>query len=104
MKTKIEINGKLLNGTISTARSRCGKKKCACKSKKPRLHGPYYRWTGIIKGKRTTKTITPEVASECRRRIQNYRRVKKQFDNILRRALQEAPWTADNRKKGTEPS
>lgn len=95
MKTRIEIGGKILNGTVSTARSRCGKKKCACKSKKPRLHGTYYRWTGIINGKRTTKTITPEVANECRKRIQNYRKVKKQFDNILRLALQEAPWIAD---------
>lgn len=92
MKNKIEINGKLLNGTVSTARSRCGKKKCACKSKTPKLHGTYYRWTGIIEGKRTTKTITREVAIECRKRIQKYRRVKKQFDNMLRRALKEAPW------------
>jgi hypothetical protein len=49
----------------------------------------------IINGKRTTKTITPEVANECRKRIRNYRKVKKQFDNIPRLALQEAPWIAD---------
>lgn len=98
MKTKFEVDGKILNGTLSTARSRCGKKNCACKSKKPRLHGPYYRWTGIIEGKRTTKTINPEVAIECGKRIQNYKKLKRQFDVALRKALKEAPWAADSKK------
>jgi len=98
MKTKIEVDGNLLNGTISTARSRCGKRNCACKSRKPRLHGTYYRWTGIIEGKRTTKTITPEVALECRRRIKNYKKFKKKIDIVLQQALMEAPWTTDPKK------
>ncbi len=93
MKTKIEIDRKILNGTVSTARSRCGKKNCVCKSKKPRLHGPYYRWTGIIEGKRTTKTITKEVANECRKRIQHYKKIQRQLDVILQKALEVAPWT-----------
>jgi predicted GNAT superfamily acetyltransferase len=98
MKTKIEVDGKILNGTISTARSRCGKENCACKSRKPKLHGTYYRWTGIIEGKRTTKTITLEIANECRKRIQNYKKFKRQLDVALRQALKEAPWTADPKK------
>jgi len=98
MKTKIEIDGNILNGTVSTARSRCGKKNCACKSKKPRLHGPYYRWTGIIEGKRTTNTITKEVAKECRKRIQNYKKIQRQLDIILRQDLEVAPWTNISKK------
>ncbi len=98
MKTKFEVDGKILNGTLSTARSRCGKRNCACKSKKPRLHGPYHRWTGIIEGKRTTKTITPEVAIECEKRIQNYKKLKRQLDVVLKQALKEAPWTANPMK------
>jgi hypothetical protein len=98
MKTKIEVDGQILNGTISTARSRCGKRNCACKSKKPILHGTYYRWTGILGGKRTTKTITQEVANECKKRIRNYQKFKKQIDVMLQKALKEAPWTVDAEK------
>lgn len=98
MKATIKINGPILSGTVSTAKSRCGKKNCACKSKKPKLHGTYYRWTGIIGGKRTTKTITREIAKECKSRIKNYRKLKKQLDLVLEQALKEAPWTTDFKK------
>ena len=83
----------LLPGSLSTARSACGKPNCACKAKPPKLHGPYYRWTGFLKGKRTTKTLTPEQARECRKRIGNYRALEKQIRQLLRQALTEAPWT-----------
>lgn len=82
----------LLPGSLSTARSTCGKPHCACKAKPPKLHGPYYRWTGFLEGKRTTKTLTPAQARECRHRIARYRTLEKQLHQLLRRALQEAPW------------
>jgi hypothetical protein len=83
----------LLPGSLSTARSTCGKPNCACKAKPPKLHGPYYRWTGFLEGKRTTKTLTPEQARQCRQRIARYRALEKQIRQLLRRALKEAPWT-----------
>ena len=52
--------GPLLPGSLSTARSTCGKPHCACKAHPPKLHGPYYRWTGIAEGKRTTITLNQE--------------------------------------------
>jgi hypothetical protein len=54
--------------------------------------GTYYRWTGVIDGKRTTKTIAKEVAAECETRIKNYRSLQKKFEQILGEALAEAPW------------
>ena len=83
----------LLPGSLSTARSTCGKPNCACKAKPPKLHGPYYRWTGFLEGKRTTKTLTHQEARECRKRIANYRALEKQIDQLLRQALRNAPWT-----------
>ena len=91
-KTQIEIEGQILPGSVSTAKSRCGKPGCACKSKPPKLHGTYYRWTGIIEGRRTTKTISKEMLRECKRRIENYKKFKRQIDLILRGALANAPW------------
>lgn len=79
-------------GSISTARSQCGKAHCVCKADPPKLHGIYYRWTGVIDGKRTTKTISKDVAKECERRIENYRALLKKLDQILDDALAEAPW------------
>src|SRR2546429_207776 len=64
-RTKITVvaEGPILPGSISTAKSQCGKAHCACKASPPKLHGTYYRWTGFLEGKRTTKTISKETAS-----------------------------------------
>ena len=88
----LEVTLPLLPGSLSTARSTCGKPHCACKGKPPKLHGVYYRWTGTIRGKRTTKTISKQEAQECRRRIENYRRLQRQIGKILAEALAQAPW------------
>ena len=88
----LHITLPLLPGSLSTARSTCGKPNCACKAKPPKLHGPYYRWTGFLDGKRTTKTLTAGQARECRRRIANYRALEKQIQHLVRRAFKEAPW------------
>jgi hypothetical protein len=82
----------LLPGSLSTARSTCGKPNCACKAKPPKLHGPYYRWTGFLAGKRTTVTLTSQEARECRQRIAHFRALEKQIQQLLRQALQDAPW------------
>jgi hypothetical protein len=91
-KFKINIDGPILAGSISTAKSTCGKPNCACKGKRPKLHGPFYRWTGVINGKRTTKTISKEEAEECLRRIRNYKKMQEKIDEILKIALENAPW------------
>ena len=89
----LQITLPLLPGSLSTARSTCGKPNCACKARPPKLHGPYYRWTGCLRGKRTTKTLTPEQARECRQRIAHYRALEKQIHQLLCQALKAAPWT-----------
>jgi hypothetical protein len=94
MRKTMELEWPILPGSVSTARSRCGKTPCACKLRPPRLHGIYYRWTGFIGGKRTTKTVSKEVAQECRRRIGNFRRLQRDMETLLREALANAPWTS----------
>ena len=92
-KITLHITLPLLPGSLSTARSTCGKPNCACKAKPPKLHGPYYRWTGFLSSKRTTKTLTPAQARECKKRIANYRALEKQVHQLLSQALKQAPWT-----------
>jgi hypothetical protein len=93
----LEITLPLLPGSVSTASSTCGKPNCACKQKPPKLHGLYYRWTGFIAGKRTTKTLTKPMAKECQRRISNYRRLQQQIERILAHALAQAPWKVEQK-------
>jgi hypothetical protein len=91
-KITLQAQLPLLPGSLSTAQSPCGKPNCACKAKPPQLHGPYCRWTGFLQGKRTTKTLSPEQARECKQRIRHYRALEKQVSQLVRKALQEAPW------------
>jgi hypothetical protein len=92
MKKVIRIEGEILPGCISTASATCGTAGCACRAKPPKLHGPYYRWTGFIDGKRTTRTISKEQAAECELRIQNYKHLREQIDQLCAEALKSAPW------------
>jgi hypothetical protein len=88
----LKVKCPLLPGSISTATSTCGKPNCACKARPPKLHGVYYRWTGFLEGKRTTKTLTRDQARECQRRIKNYRKLQQHIDKLLAQALAQAPW------------
>lgn len=92
---RITFDGPILPGSLSTARSQCGKPNCACKGTPPRLHGTYYRWTGVIDGKRTTKTISRQTAIECQRRIKRFRKLQRQIERMLRASLRDAPWTEE---------
>jgi len=93
----LEVTTPLLPGSVSTASSTCGKPHCACKANPPQLHGVYYRWTGTLEGKRTTKTISKEVAKECERRIKNYRQLQRKIEKLLTQALAQAPWKEEQK-------
>ena len=93
----LQVTMPLLPGSVSTASSTCGKPHCACKANPPQLHGVYYRWTGTLEGKRTTKTISKEVAKECERRIKNYRQLQREIEKLLTRALAQAPWKEERK-------
>jgi hypothetical protein len=95
MSTKKQIitfQGPILSGSISAVKSQCGKPNCACKRSKKYLHGIYYRWTGIISGKPTTRTITKEMAAECEKRIKNFRSLKNKIKKMIDEAHENAPW------------
>ena len=88
----LRLDWPLLPGCISTVLSRCGRTRCVCKGKHPKLHGPYYRWTGLVKGRPTTITLSPAEARECKRRIQRFRRLQERLRDWTARAMQRAPW------------
>ena len=97
-KLIIIATGPILSGTISIAHAKCGKATCRCRQDSNYLHGPYYRWTGWINGKPTTKTVTEEVARECQKRIENYKDLQKKIDDTVADALDQAPWMQQKKK------
>ena len=98
----IQAKGPILPGSISSTKSQCGKPHCACKTSPAKLHGTYYRWTGFIAGKRTTKTISKQQAEECERRIKNYRALLHKLDQIAEDALVNAPWNQSPDKRALD--
>jgi uncharacterized protein DUF6788 len=88
----LRLEWPLLPGCISKAKSRCGQPHCACKAHPPKLHGPYYRWTGLVGGKPTTITLAPAEARECQRRIQRFRRLQESLRRWMAQGLRCAPW------------
>lgn len=92
---KININsqGPFLPGCVTQVTAKCGKKKCICKEDPTYFHGPYFRWTGSIDGKRTTVTLTEEEAIECQLRIKNWKSLQEKIALILSKGLARAPWT-----------
>lgn len=93
--TIISVPEPILPGSIATVWIRCGKKNCACHNDPKHKHGPYYQWSGIINGKRTSKLIPPELLNECQKRIKNYEKLSASLDALKVRAVKNAPW---NRK------
>jgi hypothetical protein len=91
-KITISISGPVLHGTVSTAKVKCGKANCRCRTHADYLHGPYYRWTGSIEGKLTTVTLSEKEADECTRRIENWKRLQEKLALIVKTAVATAPW------------
>ena len=93
--SEIQLNSPapILPGSVSTAMARCGKKTCKCHENLSQRHGPYYRWTGLIDGKRKTVTLTRVEAKECQRRIKNFKKLQAALAKIVKAALKTAPWT-----------
>lgn len=95
-KITINVNGPIMRGHISTATSKCGKANCACNSDPKKLHGPYWRWTGPINGKMTTRRLSEEAAKECQKKIDNYIKLEERIKKLLNEELKNAPW--ENKK------
>ncbi len=95
-KLKTILDEPILPGCISMFKNKCGKLNCACRADHHKLHGPYYRWTGTINGKFTSRIITKEIAEECRKRINNYKKLQKEIKKLLDEGIKHAPW---NNKK-----
>ena len=62
----------------------------------------------VYRREENNKTISKDMANECRRRIARFKLLKKEIDNLTREALIVAPWQTESsaaqkiRKKNRE--
>ncbi len=96
-KIRIIVEGPILYGCVSTLKSSCGKPNCACKANPPKLHGPYYQWSGVIKGRITSRKISKDVAEECQRKINNYKKLQKKIKDLVNEELKNVQWGSKKR-------
>ena len=72
----IARSGKVLPGSITERRTRCGHRNCACHADPPRLHGPYWQWTRKIAAKTICRWLSPEQHHDYQAWIDNDRRLR----------------------------
>lgn len=84
--TKISLP--ILSGSLTTATAKCGNKSCRCQKDKKYWHGPYYRWSGMLDGKRTTVTLSGDQVEMCRTAIENYKKLKEIEENLIKGSMQ----------------
>ena len=72
----IAATGKVLPGSITERRTRCGHRNCACRADPPRLHGPYWQWTRKIAAKTICRWLSPDQRHDYQAWIDNDRRLR----------------------------
>jgi hypothetical protein len=73
---KLARTADVLPGSITERHTRCGRAGCACQQDPPRPHGPYWHWTRKVANKTVGKYLSKDQAAECRRWIDNDRRLR----------------------------
>ena len=90
-KISLTANGPILPGSIFKTQLKCGKQNCRCATN-PKNRHIVYQWSGLIEGKNTTRTLTKEMFLECKKRIENYKKMMTILKKIITKSLEKAPW------------
>jgi hypothetical protein len=72
----IARSGKVLQGSIVTRRTHCGRPGCKCMADPPEPHGPYFQWTRKVEAKTVGLWLSPEQAKEYQFFVDNDRRLR----------------------------
>lgn len=71
-------------GIIRKIYQRCGKKTCRCWKSDEYLHGPYYLWGRMVKGKLSSQSIPKEKVKLYRKWLENRKKLKKIVAEMLK--------------------
>jgi hypothetical protein len=68
--------GFVLPGSLTERRFSCTHAGCHCHADPPVLHGPYLQWSRKVRGKTTSRTLSPEQAADYGPWFDNERRLR----------------------------
>lgn len=80
--SQIARSGKVLPGSITERRMRCGRSGCGCHADPPRLHGPYWQWTRKLKQKTLGRYLSDKQAASYEPWIENDRRMRELLSRL----------------------
>jgi hypothetical protein len=92
----ITVDGPILSGTVYKSKVKCGKANCRCALEPAQRH-LIYQWSGNINGKNTSRALTEEMFVDCKKRIENYKKLKRLFLAKVNQGLKTAPWAQKKR-------
>jgi hypothetical protein len=72
----IARSGKVLQGSIITRRTHCGRLGCKCMADPPEPHGPYFQWTRKVAAKTVGRWLSSQQAEEYQTFVDNDRRLR----------------------------
>ncbi len=103
----IARSGRVLPGSSSERRTRCGRPNCACHSDPPRLHGPYWHWARKVAAKTVGRWLGADQADEYQGWVDNDRRIREllaELEAIGAAVVESDPRTARGNRNRSERS
>jgi hypothetical protein len=109
LASELASTGFISSGSVVRRFMPCGKPGCRCQADPPQLHGPYWQWSRVVRGKTITRRLTEGQARLYQEWIANRRRLAKtlaEMDRVSQQAatilLQEARTSAPTDPDGDQ--
>ncbi len=71
----IARSAKVLPGSLTSRRTRCGRVGCKCMADPPEPHGPYWQWTRKVAARTVCRWLGEDQAGDYRHWVSNDRRL-----------------------------
>ncbi|MHB1552716.1 MAG: DUF6788 family protein [Acidimicrobiales bacterium] len=71
----IARSAKVLPGSLTSRRTRCGRRGCKCMADPPEPHGPYWQWTRKVTARTVCRWLTDDQAADYVPWVANDRRL-----------------------------
>jgi len=69
--------GFMLKGSVVQRFLPCGTPSCRCHTDPARLHGPYWQWSGKVRGKSVSRMLREDQLPRYRKWMKNWKRIEK---------------------------